>query len=313
MKRSALFTKILVLFLSTLMISCPKPEDDADKFVGTWRGTSMTKSVITTLYNQVSAIPYAKGLGSINATGGANAYLPYFNEYRFSVEEGLRISISSHATHDTSSAQRHSLNITVKPDDDEAYSYFVVLNGPQDYTRYFSNTVDYLFDSTSYLLTINSTHFYEGDEWWNPLDSNSFISVAGSLFRPTMQIEADSPTQVGEGFPIIYHFLNVKTDGSFKMESKYGYSSVYETEGVWEEEGDDLLLIQESEWGDQTSVLTLLDGKLAYREETDPCEMWSPEDLCLPWYEEVFMLDQGSLADLSEIQETVLSREEKQN
>lgn len=296
-------------FIMFVVLGCPNPNTEADKFVGTWSGPTVKKEVLTTHSDETAAVPYSEGIGSLSVTGQINANLNYFNSYDYNSEEGLSISISNFSLYDTTIRQGCGLSINVSPDGGESIGTLVVVNDIDDYTFYYGETVDFSFDSSSYTLTINSTEFFQGDEWGGSIDLSSAVTVSGVIQRPTMEIKSNTPTQIGGGNPYYYTLLEIRDDGNFQMKWRSpfaGYLFTYDLiiDSKWEADGDNLsLTIDEDQW-----VMTYLDDCLIRESESDPCEMYGTQDACLRSYEDDYMLDPGSLDAVLEILEAVLCK-----
>lgn len=304
------YTGVLLLTMSiALFWSCEKDAEAGDEkhpeeLVGTWYYTDGNYyTEITTNSNQTMVDRFSEGIGSIDVSGEVTETLTYMMVVEYNGDVSIYITNQS--------------MYTMEPDFPIymvfMYSYggtlsasFIAQESEEDYTYYTTDNVDYSYDASIYTLTIDSTYFFEMP------DSSTVVTIAGTLQSQTINIPANSPTQVDVGvdpFDYISEFtVSLEADGSWLRTMVMEFEGETETEtgvGTWEVDDDQLIIIEEYEENGETEIDTVeLDFTLSGNTLTLIMKDWCedeedyPVEECLEEAEWEFGLESGSLTDI---------------
>ncbi|MBC8400983.1 MAG: hypothetical protein H8E14_05800 [Candidatus Marinimicrobia bacterium] len=306
---------VLISMSMVLFWSCEDEADTEDgnhpqELVGTWYLTGGESFLeLTSNSDQTGVDLFSEAIGSIDLSGEATGTMTYMIIYE---EDGtVTIALTNQLLFGYQDFPLYAMNI---------YSYggwysayFTVFESEDSSKFFITDSIDLSFDINTYTLTINSSDLMK----WNNgiIDSNSVVTVSGTLQSQTFNLTANTPMQVGLGdIPVGYmgsYTIILEANGNWQsMIPDYDGDTEIDTSfGTWDVDGSQLIILEEIEDEDGDYIdtfavdFTLSGNTLTLNMAMDMCEEDEdyPIEECFEEAEMEFALDPGSLIDYVQV------------
>ena len=314
------YTGILLISMSLFLFwSCEDEADDEagngnlpQELVGTWYLTGGESYLeITSNSDQTTLDLFSEGIGSIDVSGELTATMTYMMAYE---EDGaVEIALTNQMLFEYQNFPYYMMSISLY--DGGGSAYFIVFVNEDSASFYATDTIDLSYDASTYTLTINSTDFMKLDMITGQIDSNSVVTVSGTLQSQTVNLIANTPTQVSLGdVPVDYmgsYTIIFDANGNWqrRIPDYDGDTAIDTGFGTWEIDDSQLIILEEieDEDGDYIDTFavdyTLSGNTLTLNMVMNICEEDEdyPIEECFEEAEMEFALDPGSLIDFIQI------------
>ena len=298
---------ILTLSIMLFMFSCESStkSEEINDLIGIWHSVSSEINfLMTTNSDQKMIDVFSEAIGGINLTGDINTSLKYLsNQYG-------SISVS-----ETNDVETSGISITCY--DQSIYLSKYNESNPMQSLYYQTDNGEFTYDYATNTLTINPTVLYKLDMTTYQIDSSSVINVSGTLQNQTIDIKANTPTDINL-FNEFGEFddntvITIEKDGTWSTTSSDEYGE-YNTTGTWEEKNGKLIIIETDQETNETIEVEIdfkiEDGNLTIINSIDYCEEFEDYngESCYSSIETYLGIEDGSISDLKMEMESVFSQ-----
>jgi hypothetical protein len=288
--------KIILLLVILLFISCEKDEGESysKDLIGNWDGfkTNYVYTIISSISQTVNN-PYEAGTGSLILSSAEEATLQYM--YLYSINGVLQISISDKPIGVITEEIHYRLKIY---DYGDFGTYSQLTKYISDAGENYEGELEFSLIGSE--LTVTSGALYH-------TSLNDSITVIGTLSPAQTSVNAGSETELGNvdwTFDTFEWNFNIKDGNSFTQTIITIDSGTIERSGTWEATSDEITFHYSN--SSDTYAYSVSGSGLVLEFNKDLCV--SNPDECLPLYELMYGMENGSLEQVVLIKTTYFNK-----
>lgn len=288
--------KIILLLVILLFISCEKDEGESysKDLIGNWDGfkTNYVYTIISSISQTVNN-PYEAGTGSLILSSAEEATLQYM--YLYSINGVLQISISDKPIGVITEEIHYRLKIY---DYGDFGTYSQLTKYISDADENYEGELEFSLIGPE--LTVTSGALYH-------TSLNDSITVIGTLSPAQTSVNAGSETELGNvdwTFDTFEWNFNIKDGNSFTQTIITIDSGTIERSGTWEATSDEITFHYSN--SSDTYAYSVSGSGLVLEFNKDLCV--SNPDECLPLYELMYGMENGSLEQVVLIKTTYFNK-----
>ena len=288
--------KLTLLFILLFLISCEKDDGDsyAKDLIGNWTGYKQNNSYfITSITTQTVTNPYIAGTGLITLDGAEEATLQYI--YMYSSHGLTQITVAQKVFGITSEGNNYILNIY---DYGDFGSFSQLFKTSANASDTYEGELEFSVEGQTVSLTGGALYHDSVDD---------SVMVVGTLSLVQSEVISGTALQLGNldwMFENYEFSMNINDDKTFEQIIITITGDTEETSGTWNADNDVITLHYPNY--SKTFSYSVSATNLDMTYNNDLCVL-TPDE-CLPQYELMYDMENGSLDQVVQVKTTYFSK-----
>ena len=288
--------KLTLLFILLFLISCAKDDGDsyAKDLIGNWTGYKQNNSYyITSITTQTVTNPYIAGTGLITLDGAEEATLQYI--YMYSSHGLTQITVAQKVFGITSEGNNYILNIY---DYGDFGSFSQLFKTSANASDTYEGELEFSVESQTISVTGGALYHESVDD---------SVMIVGTLSLVQSDVVSGTAVELGNLDWIFenYEFsMNINDDKTFEQIIITITGDTEETSGTWNADSDEITLHYPNY--SKTFSYSVSATSLEMTYNNDLCVL-TPDE-CLPQYELMYDMENGSLDQVVQVKTTYFSK-----
>ena len=288
--------KLTLLFILLFLISCAKDDGDsyAKDLIGNWTGYKQNNSYyITSITTQTVTNPYIAGTGLITLDGAEEATLQYI--YMYSSHGLTQITVAQKVFGITSEGNNYILNIY---DYGDFGSFSQLFKTSANASDTYEGELEFSVESQTISVTGGALYHESVDD---------SVMIVGTLSLVQSDVVSGTAVELGNLDWIFenYEFsMNINDDKTFEQIIITITGDTEETSGTWNADNDEITLHYPNY--SKTFSYSVSATSLEMTYNNDLCVL-TPDE-CLPQYELMYDMENGSLDQVVQVKTTYFSK-----
>ena len=288
--------KLTLLFILLFLISCAKDDGDsyAKDLIGNWTGYKQNNSYyITSITTQTVTNPYIAGTGLITLDGAEEATLQYI--YMYSSHGLTQITVAQKVFGITSEGNNYILNIY---DYGDFGSFSQLFKTSANASDTYEGELEFSVESQTISVTGGALYHESVDD---------SVMIVGTLSLVQSDVVSGTAVELGNLDWIFenYEFsMNINDDKTFEQIIITITGDTEETSGTWNADNDVITLHYPNY--SKTFSYSVSATNLDMTYNNDLCVL-TPDE-CLPQYELMYDMENGSLDQVVQVKTTYFSK-----
>ena len=288
--------KLTLLFILLFLISCAKDDGDsyAKDLIGNWTGYKQNNSYfITSITTQTVTNPYIAGTGLITLDGAEEATLQYI--YMYSSHGLTQITVAQKVFGITSEGNNYILNIY---DYGDFGSFSQLFKTSANASDTYEGELEFSVEGQTVSLTGGALYHESVDD---------SVMIVGTLSLVQSDVVSGTAVELGNLDWIFenYEFsMNINDDKTFEQIIITITGDTEETSGTWNADNDEITLHYPNY--SKTFSYSVSATSLEMTYNNDLCVL-TPDE-CLPQYELMYDMENGSLDQVVQVKTTYFSK-----
>ena len=288
--------KLTLLFILLFLISCEKDDGDsyAKDLIGNWTGYKQNNSYfITSITTQTVTNPYITGTGSITLDGAEEATLQYI--YMYSSHGLTQIAVAQKVFGITSEGNNYILNIY---DYGDFGSFSQLFKTSANASDTYEGELEFSVESQTISVTGGALYHDSVDD---------SVMVVGTLSLVQSEVISGTALQLGNldwMFENYEFSMNINDDKTFEQIIITITGDTEETSGTWNADNDEITLHYPNYSKTFSYSVSATNLEMTYN--NDLCVL-TPDE-CLPQYELMYDMENGSLDQVVQVKTTYFSK-----
>ena len=288
--------KLTLLFILLFLISCEKDDGDsyAKDLIGNWTGYKQNNSYyITSITTQTVTNPYIAGTGLITLDGAEEATLQYI--YMYSSHGLTQITVAQKVFGITSEGNNYILNIY---DYGDFGSFSQLFKTSANASDTYEGELEFSVEGQTVSLTGGALYHDSVDD---------SVMVVGTLSLVQSEVISGTALQLGNldwMFENYEFSMNINDDKTFEQIIITITGDTEETSGTWNADNDVITLHYPNYSKTFSYSVSATNLEMTYN--NDLCVL-TPDE-CLPQYELMYDMENGSLDQVVQVKTTYFSK-----
>jgi len=288
--------KLTLLFILLFLISCAKDDGDsyAKDLIGNWTGYKQNNSYyITSITTQTVTNPYIAGTGLITLDGAEEATLQYI--YMYSSHGLTQITVAQKVFGITSEGNNYILNIY---DYGDFGSFSQLFKTSANASDTYEGELEFSVEGQTVSLTGGALYHDSVDD---------SVMVVGTLSLVQSEVISGTALQLGNldwMFENYEFSMNINDDKTFEQIIITITGDTEETSGTWNADNDEITLHYPNYSKTFSYSVSATNLEMTYN--NDLCVL-TPDE-CLPQYELMYDMENGSLDQVVQVKTTYFSK-----
>ena len=288
--------KLTLLFILLFLISCAKDDGDsyAKDLIGNWTGYKQNNSYyITSITTQTVTNPYIAGTGLITLDGAEEATLQYI--YMYSSHGLTQITVAQKVFGITSEGNNYILNIY---DYGDFGSFSQLFKTSANASDTYEGELEFSVEGQTVSLTGGALYHDSVDD---------SVMVVGTLSLVQSEVISGTALQLGNldwMFENYEFSMNINDDKTFEQIIITITGDTEETSGTWNADNDVITLHYPNYSKTFSYSVSATNLEMTYN--NDLCVL-TPDE-CLPQYELMYDMENGSLDQVVQVKTTYFSK-----
>jgi len=288
--------KLTLLFILLFLISCAKDDGDsyAKDLIGNWTGYKQNNSYyITSITTQTVTNPYIAGTGLITLDGAEEATLQYI--YMYSSHGLTQIAVAQKVFGITSEGNNYILNIY---DYGDFGSFSQLFKTSANASDTYEGELEFSVESQTISVTGGALYHESVDD---------SVMIVGTLSLVQSDVVSGTAVELGNLDWIFenYEFsMNINDDKTFEQIIITITGDTEETSGTWNADSDEITLHYPNYSNTFSYSVSATSLEMTYN--NDLCVL-TPDE-CLPQYELMYDMENGSLDQVVQVKTTYFSK-----
>ena len=288
--------KLTLLFILLFLISCEKDNGDsyAKDLIGNWTGYKQNNSYyITSITTQTVTNPYIAGTGLITLDGAEEATLQYI--YMYSSHGLTQITVAQKVFGITSEGNNYILNIY---DYGDFGSFSQLFKTSANASDTYEGELEFSVEGQTVSLTGGALYHDSVDD---------SVMVVGTLSLVQSEVISGTALQLGNldwMFENYEFSMNINDDKTFEQIIITITGDTEETSGTWNADNDVITLHYPNYSKTFSYSVSATNLEMTYN--NDLCVL-TPDE-CLPQYELMYDMENGSLDQVVQVKTTYFSK-----
>ena len=288
--------KLTLLFILLFLISCEKDDGDsyAKDLIGNWTGYKQNNSYfITSITTQTVTNPYIAGTGLITLDGAEEATLQYI--YMYSSHGLTQITVAQKVFGITSEGNNYILNIY---DYGDFGSFSQLFKTSANASDTYEGELEFSVEGQTVSLTGGALYHDSVDD---------SVMVVGTLSLVQSEVISGTALQLGNldwMFENYEFSMNINDDKTFEQIIITITGDTEETSGTWNADNDEITLHYPNYSKTFSYSVSATNLEMTYN--NDLCVL-TPDE-CLPQYELMYDMENGSLDQVVQVKTTYFSK-----
>ena len=288
--------KLTLLFILLFLISCAKDDGGsyAKDLIGNWTGYKQNNSYyITSITTQTVTNPYIAGTGLITLDGAEEATLQYI--YMYSSHGLTQIAVAQKVFGITSEGNNYILNIY---DYGDFGSFSQLFKTSANASDTYEGELEFSVESQTISVTGGALYHESVDD---------SVMIVGTLSLVQSDVVSGTAVELGNLDWIFenYEFsMNINDDKTFEQIIITITGDTEETSGTWNADSDEITLHYPNY--SKTFSYSVSATSLEMTYNNDLCVL-TPDE-CLPQYELMYDMENGSLDQVVQVKTTYFSK-----